>query len=269
MRCHEKDKYAKIDKINLCALICCECRMSAGRAAMWYSEKSFHSFRCRRHRATLTTRNSSFVLIKMDGVGARSLHLFFFFLILRGQVKSSRVESFTFMWTAMLQIHVFLMRPSLAILMLCVCKRSPHKTFTSHFNGRVLRLNTFNFFSPSKSINTGRQEIVVEVWITIRKKITSGHWQNMYFSDGGRDLINYSIQLHDVFRKFWWFFNFLLFLFYASHKRDNRADVAMIQSLAWTGGQCLLPMIFWWVREWQYFFLMSTLPLALFLFVPK
>lgn len=126
-------------------------------------------------------------------------------------------------------------------------------------------IHSILLFFLSKSINTGRQEIVVESMNHNAKKNHLG----VVRKHGGRDMINYLIQLLDVF---WNSDGFLFFydsIFYASHKRDNRADVAMIQSLAWTGGQCLLPMIFWWLREWQYFFLMSTLPLALFLFVPK
>lgn len=80
MRYHEKDKYTKIDKINLCALICWEFSTRAQRRNV-ILRKSF-SFLI----SPLTTRNPSCALIKIAGVGVRSL---FFF----GQVKSSHPHS--------------------------------------------------------------------------------------------------------------------------------------------------------------------------------
>lgn len=73
---------------------------------------------------------------------------------------------------------------------------------------------------------------------------------------------------------------FFLFLF-ASHFpfhfifvapffcRDNRADIAMFQSIAWTIGMCIMPLVFWLVRDWTYFMAITTLPLLMFAFFPK
>lgn len=50
--------------------------------------------------------------------------------------------------------------------------------------------------------------------------------------------------------------------------RDDRAHVAVIQSLSWTLGLCILPYIYWLVRDWFPFFILTTIPLAAFLFIP-
>lgn len=50
--------------------------------------------------------------------------------------------------------------------------------------------------------------------------------------------------------------------------RDDRANVAVIQSLAWTVGLCILPFIYWIVGDWLSFFVITSVPMLLFLFIP-
>lgn len=57
-------------------------------------------------------------------------------------------------------------------------------------------------------------------------------------------------------------FEFLLY------HRDDRANVAVIQSLAWTVGLCILPFIYWIVGDWLSFFVLTSVPMLLFLFIP-
>lgn len=46
-----------------------------------------------------------------------------------------------------------------------------------------------------------------------------------------------------------------------------RATLISIQYLGWTIGICILPLIMWAVRRWDYFFLITTLPgLLIFIF---
>lgn len=52
-------------------------------------------------------------------------------------------------------------------------------------------------------------------------------------------------------------------------KPENRAQIAMIQCLGWALGMCLMPLIFWAVRDWQIFLVTTTAPIVLFLFFPK
>ncbi|XP_031637594.1 carcinine transporter [Contarinia nasturtii] len=51
-------------------------------------------------------------------------------------------------------------------------------------------------------------------------------------------------------------------------KPDDRANVAIIQNLAWTLGLCILPFIYWIVGDWFSFFVITSLPLLIFIFIP-
>lgn len=52
------------------------------------------------------------------------------------------------------------------------------------------------------------------------------------------------------------------------HFRDDRAFVAVLQSLAWTLGLCILPFIYWIVGDWLTFFTLTSIPMLVFLFIP-
>lgn len=60
----------------------------------------------------------------------------------------------------------------------------------------------------------------------------------------------------------------LNYIFSIYINRDDRANVAVIQNLAWTVGLCILPIVYYYVRDWFTFFMITTLPLAIFLFIP-
>lgn len=91
MRCHEKDKYAKIDKINLCALICWafsirELAVCAPRNVI--RRGKVFRFGCRRRSALDGAKFASFALsLKWLACVVRSLHFCF------GQVMSSHSRS--------------------------------------------------------------------------------------------------------------------------------------------------------------------------------
>lgn len=52
-------------------------------------------------------------------------------------------------------------------------------------------------------------------------------------------------------------------------KGEDRAHIAMMQSVGWTLGMCLMPMIFWVVGDWVWFLMITTLPIGLFALYPK
>lgn len=43
----------------------------------------------------------------------------------------------------------------------------------------------------------------------------------------------------------------------------------MLQCLGWTMGMCILPMIFWVVKDWIWFLTLTTLPALIFVCFPK
>jgi len=52
-------------------------------------------------------------------------------------------------------------------------------------------------------------------------------------------------------------------------KGEDRAHIAMLQCWGWTLGMILMPLIFWYVREWISFTLITTLPLIIAVFFPR
>lgn len=46
---------------------------------------------------------------------------------------------------------------------------------------------------------------------------------------------------------------------------DDRAHIAMVQSLGWTVGMCLMPVILWITGDWVYFLLITSLPQLIFI----
>ncbi|CAO1419238.1 unnamed protein product [Diamesa serratosioi] len=52
-------------------------------------------------------------------------------------------------------------------------------------------------------------------------------------------------------------------------KEDDRAHIAMMQCLGWTLGMCVMPMVFWYVKDWVWFLMLTTLPCGLFAMFPK
>jgi len=52
-------------------------------------------------------------------------------------------------------------------------------------------------------------------------------------------------------------------------KSDDRAHIAMLQSIGWTVGVCIMPLLFWMTKEWISFLLLTSLPCCIFLFFSK
>lgn len=46
---------------------------------------------------------------------------------------------------------------------------------------------------------------------------------------------------------------------------EDRAHIAMMQSIGWTSGMILMPLLMWATRDWFIFTLVSTIPCTLFL----
>lgn len=52
-------------------------------------------------------------------------------------------------------------------------------------------------------------------------------------------------------------------------KEEDRAHIAMMQCIGWTLGMCIMPLVFWVVRDWVWFLMITTLPIILFAMYPK
>lgn len=52
-------------------------------------------------------------------------------------------------------------------------------------------------------------------------------------------------------------------------KAEDRAYIAMMQCIGWTLGMCLMPLVFWLVRDWVWFLMFTTLPIGLMALYPK
>lgn len=52
-------------------------------------------------------------------------------------------------------------------------------------------------------------------------------------------------------------------------KAEDRGHIAMMQSIGWTLGNCLMPLVFWVVGDWVWFLIITTLPVGLFALYPK
>ncbi|XP_063705241.1 carcinine transporter-like isoform X2 [Culicoides brevitarsis] len=52
-------------------------------------------------------------------------------------------------------------------------------------------------------------------------------------------------------------------------KGERRAHIAMLQCWGWTMGMILMPIIFWFVRDWTPFLIVTTLPLLVGYLFPK
>uniref|UniRef100_A0A7G3AZI8 Putative synaptic vesicle transporter svop n=1 Tax=Lutzomyia longipalpis TaxID=7200 RepID=A0A7G3AZI8_LUTLO len=50
---------------------------------------------------------------------------------------------------------------------------------------------------------------------------------------------------------------------------EARAHIAMMQCVGWTAGLCIMPMVFWWVRDWVWLIALTTLPYGIFALFPK
>ncbi|XP_059620795.1 carcinine transporter isoform X2 [Phlebotomus argentipes] len=50
---------------------------------------------------------------------------------------------------------------------------------------------------------------------------------------------------------------------------EARAHIAMMQCIGWTAGLCIMPMVFWWVRDWMWLIALTTLPYGIFALFPK
>lgn len=47
-------------------------------------------------------------------------------------------------------------------------------------------------------------------------------------------------------------------------KEEDRSKIAMFQCIGWTLGLSIMPLIFWVVRDWVWFLMLTTLPIGLF-----
>lgn len=52
-------------------------------------------------------------------------------------------------------------------------------------------------------------------------------------------------------------------------KDEDRAHIAMMQSIGWTTGLCIMPLVFWAVGDWVWFLVLTTVPVGLFALYPK
>lgn len=52
-------------------------------------------------------------------------------------------------------------------------------------------------------------------------------------------------------------------------KDEDRGHIAMMQSIGWTTGMSLMPLVFWAVGDWVWFLAITTFPVGLFALYPK
>ncbi|EAA08673.4 AGAP004104-PB [Anopheles gambiae str. PEST] len=52
-------------------------------------------------------------------------------------------------------------------------------------------------------------------------------------------------------------------------KDANRAALSLWQLVGWTAGVCLAPLILWWMRDWSWFMIVTSLPCLLFYCFPR
>ncbi|XP_026479554.1 solute carrier family 22 member 4-like [Ctenocephalides felis] len=52
-------------------------------------------------------------------------------------------------------------------------------------------------------------------------------------------------------------------------KSEDNSHIAMLQNVGWTVGICLMPLVMWWLRNWFYFVIATSLPFAMFLISNK
>lgn len=50
---------------------------------------------------------------------------------------------------------------------------------------------------------------------------------------------------------------------------EDRATASLVQSVSWTVGICILPLIYWYVKRWQVVTWIAIVPLFLFLIPNK
>lgn len=52
-------------------------------------------------------------------------------------------------------------------------------------------------------------------------------------------------------------------------KEEDRGKIAMLQCVGWTIGLSIMPMVFWVVRDWTWFLLITSAPIVMFAMWPK
>ncbi|XP_050069288.1 beta-alanine transporter [Anopheles maculipalpis] len=52
-------------------------------------------------------------------------------------------------------------------------------------------------------------------------------------------------------------------------KSERRGHISMMQCIGWTTGLCILPMVFWATKDWFWALLIVTMPIAVFVFIPR
>uniref|UniRef100_A0A6E8VI62 Major facilitator superfamily (MFS) profile domain-containing protein n=1 Tax=Anopheles coluzzii TaxID=1518534 RepID=A0A6E8VI62_ANOCL len=52
-------------------------------------------------------------------------------------------------------------------------------------------------------------------------------------------------------------------------KSERRGHISMMQCIGWTTGLCILPMVFWATKDWFWALLIVTMPIVLFMFIPR
>lgn len=51
--------------------------------------------------------------------------------------------------------------------------------------------------------------------------------------------------------------------------REDRSRIAFFQSVGWSVGTTLMPLLFWWLRHWESFMWLTSLPTAMVLIFSK
>ncbi|XP_063703892.1 organic cation transporter 1-like [Culicoides brevitarsis] len=141
-----------------------------------------------------------------------------------------------------------------------VCDRALYvtNTFSFHRLGEVV--GTFIFGQLSDKI--GRRPIII-----------SGILMTVF----GRFATLFTTEEYWIFSIFSVFNMLMTFVLYQSLmiiameicKMEKRTHITMLQCNGWTFGMILLPLIFWAVRDWFPFLLLTTFPLMIGLFFPK
>uniref|UniRef100_A0A182PNN8 Major facilitator superfamily (MFS) profile domain-containing protein n=1 Tax=Anopheles epiroticus TaxID=199890 RepID=A0A182PNN8_9DIPT len=52
-------------------------------------------------------------------------------------------------------------------------------------------------------------------------------------------------------------------------KSELRGRISMVQCFGWTTGLCILAMVFWATKDWFWSLMIITVPIALFMFIPR
>ncbi|XP_053670809.1 organic anion transporter 3 isoform X1 [Anopheles nili] len=86
------------------------------------------------------------------------------------------------------------------------------------------------------------------------------------------DIEEVRLAAQEFFRHLVSFFFFDTPIFPPNKKKnasERRGHISMMQCIGWTTGICILPMVFWATKDWFWALLIATLPIVVFLFIPR